>query len=107
MAYSFDNLVDQNNSIIEAYASMNSNSGHMPPEVDHTVTHSQGLISHSFEPKDAEAVHAHLISSGYKQEGPSSVYGPATETRYVHPETKRVAYIGKNKRTAWLDIHRK
>lgn len=108
MAEYYDILVKANSRIIEAYASMitGSKSQHMPEGVEHRVESDSDMISHSFHPDHVSKVHDHLIGSGYKQEGPSSVYGPATETRYVHPETKKVVYLGKNRKTAWLDVHK-
>lgn len=79
---------------------------HMPETVNHTVRLVGASLSHAFHPDDVESVREHIVSKGYKQQGPSDVSGPASETTYVHPETKARAFLGKNNRSAWLDIEK-
>ena len=85
---------------------INKKSKYMPDAVKHTVRTVGSLMAHSFHPEHIDSVREHIESSGFKQVGPSDVYGPATETTYTHPETKERAILGKNKRSAWLDIEK-
>ena len=105
--YSYQTLLDENRSVIEAYNSMRSgNVPYIHPEVKTKIVKDENVIAHHFSPEDRDRVHEHLVSKGFKQAGASTSHGSGTETRYVHPETKQVAYIGNNKHTGWLDIQR-
>lgn len=81
-------------------------SEHMPDNVKHSVRIVGSILSHTFHPDNIEDVHNHIVASGYKQQGASHVSGPTTETSYVHPDTKARAFLGKNNRSAWLDIEK-
>lgn len=105
---SFEELMEANKDIITAYKSMNesvASDSYMHPDVKHNIVKDSSVVAHHFEPteENLERVHGHLVSQGFKQNGASSVSGPSVETRYAHPETKKVVYVGHNKHSGWLD----
>lgn len=111
MAYGFDDLLDQNKAIIEAYNRKRCGVEevcHMPSDIPHKVYDDADVKTYSFDPEHVDSVHAHLISTGFKQEGPTHKYSTVIDSRMVKQDgkDKTVAYIGRNKNSGWLDIHK-
>ena len=108
MTESYDILLKKNSSILEAYANMYSpkQQSELLSGIPHTVHDDSNMTSHSFSPEHLDDVRGRLESAGYTQSGPSDVYGPATETRYVNKQNRSVAHLGKNRVSGWLDIHK-
>ena len=107
MNNTFDQMTKANSAIMEAYAKMKHVSQYVPAHVKLTnVNETEGVKSHSFKPSQSnlDDIHDSLTKQGFVRKEGSPASG-TSETRYVHPETKQIAYLGQNKHTGWLDIH--
>ena len=105
----YSDLIEQNASVMEAYTTIRKlGASHLfPSHVKlQSVNRTYGVTSHQFVPsqENIENIHDHLVKHGFQRaDGPQ--VDTTMESRYTNPETKQIAYLGKNKSQGWLDIH--